>query len=449
MRVALLTQMLLPWFRSTSPIGGTRARMTRGVAWNTIGTAFNQGSTFLVNIILAHLLARQAFGRYAMIQTTLSVVSTIAQLSSGYTATRYVAEFRDRDPVRAGRILGLCAVVSLTTGVLAAIGLLLGAHRLAIIVKSPDLTIGFMIAAAVVFFSVTSGFLIGALAGLERYAAFGQSGIASGCAYVVLGTGGAWFGGVNGALTGVALSGLFQFLLLWVLVMRETHRLRIAIRPREAWSERSILFRFSLPAAFNGFVSLPAIWTANAILARQPNGYEQVALFTAANSFRIIVLFLPNILNTVGLSVLNNQRGAGDEIRFRKLFRVNLLATAGIVVGGGIVVAFGGRWLLKVFGHGFDEAYPVLLVLMLAALAETMSLVAFQIIQTQEKLWLSFFGVAVPCAAALVVATQILAPVDGAVGLAWAYVVSWSVALAVEWLIVWRLGIWAPPARTI
>ena len=74
--------MRLPWSRSTVPVGATRERMTRGVAWNTVGTAFNQGSTFLVNIILAHLLARRAFGHYALIQTTLSVTSAIAQLSA-------------------------------------------------------------------------------------------------------------------------------------------------------------------------------------------------------------------------------------------------------------------------------------------------------------------------------------------------------------------------------
>ena len=70
------------------PDGGTRQRVTRGVAWNTVGTAFNQGSTFLVNIIVAHLVSPASFGRYALIQTTLAVVSSIAQLSSGYTATR-------------------------------------------------------------------------------------------------------------------------------------------------------------------------------------------------------------------------------------------------------------------------------------------------------------------------------------------------------------------------
>jgi O-antigen/teichoic acid export membrane protein len=418
--------------------------MARGVAWNTIGTAFNQGSTFLVTIILARLLARQAFGEYAMIQTTMSVVSTIAQLSCGYTATRYVAELRDRDAARAGRVLGLCGLVSCSTGLIAAVALLFLAHRLAVFLHAPGLTTGFMIASGAVFFSVTIGFLNGALAGLESYSSYGRAGVVAGFAYAVLGIGGAWFGGVNGALGGIVLSGCAQALLLWAIVRREARRLGISVNVHEAWEERAIMFRFSLPAALNGFVTLPAIWTANAILARQSGGFQQVALFSAANSFRIIVLFLPNILNTVGISVLNNHRGAGDEVRFRRLFRTNLVFSAGVVLVGGTAIGSLGPWLLRIFGPGFEPAYPVLLALMLAATAETLSLVAFQIIHAQERLWLSFFGVALPYAIALVVTTEALAPASGAVGLAWAYVVSWSVALGVEWLIVWRVGVWTP-----
>jgi O-antigen/teichoic acid export membrane protein len=418
--------------------------MARGVAWNTVGTAFNQGSTFLVTIVLARLFARQAFGEYAMIQTTMAVVATVAQLSSGYTATRYLAEFRERDPGRAGRVLGLCALVSACTGLIAAVALLLLAGRLAALLHAPGLTNGFMIASGAVFFTVMIGFLNGALAGLESYAAFGRTGVIAGVMYATLGVCGAWFGGVNGALGGIVLSGCFQTLLLGVIVRREARLHGIDVSVRHASKEWSILSRFSLPAALNGFVTLPALWTANAILARQSGGFQEVALFSAANNFRIIVLFLPNILNTVGISVLNNHRGAGNETAFRRLFRGNLLFSAGIVVVAAIAMAGLGRSLLRMFGPGFEAAFPVLLALMLAAAAEALAIVAFQIIHAQERLWLSFFGVAVPSAVALVVTAGALAPVFGAFGLAWAYVASWSVALAAECLIVWRVGVWTP-----
>lgn len=426
-----------------------RLRLARGIAWNTIGAAFNQGSTFVVNIVLAHLLIQRAFGQYALVQTTLSVVSTLAQLSSGYTATRYVAEFRDRDPARAARILGLCGTVSLCMGLVAGTALLLASERLAAVVNDPHLARSFAIAAPVLFFSITTGFLSGALAGFESYAAYGRAGIASGTAYALLCAAGGWYAGVEGAIAGMALSGLFQTTLLARLVWREARVRDLSIHPSDAWHERAILLRFSVPAALNGFVSLPAIWTVNAFLARQDRGFEQVALFTAANSFRIIVLFLPNIFNGVGMSLLNNQRGAGDERRFRRLFWTAAAISAAVVVVAGTIFALSGGWLLNIFGSRFVAAHPALIVLMLAALAETLSLAAWQVIQTQERIWLSFFGVAGPSAIALVATARLLVPAHGAVGLAWAYVASWILALAIEWIIVWRVGIWTAPATPL
>src|SRR5262249_68706 len=147
---------------------------------------------------------------------------------------------------------------SCSTGLVAAIALLLLAHRLAAFLHAPGLTTGFMIASGTVFFSVTIGFLNGALAGLESYASYGRAGVIAGVAYAVLGTGGGWFGGVNGALAGIVLSGCVQALMLWAIVRHEARRLGISANVHDAWKERTILFRFSLPAALNGFVTLPA-----------------------------------------------------------------------------------------------------------------------------------------------------------------------------------------------
>ena len=57
---------------------------------------------------------------------------------------------------------------------------------------------------------------------------------------------------------------------------------------------------------------MPMIWLANSFLVRQPGGYGEMALYSAANNLRILVLFLPNVMNSVGLSVLNNEKAKGD-----------------------------------------------------------------------------------------------------------------------------------------
>jgi O-antigen/teichoic acid export membrane protein len=429
----------------TAPRGGIQARMTRAVAWSTVGATFNQGSTFVVNVAIAHLLTRQAFGHYGMIQSTLSVVAALAPLSAGYTATKFVAEYRDANPARAGRVLGLCAVISIGMGCVAGLALVVGAAPLAVLLRETALTPGLMIAGAIVFSSVMNAFLLGALAGFESYPAMGKAGIASGTLYLALCIGGVLAWGINGALAGAAVAGLAQSLILWRVVIAAAGRSGVRLDFAGARQETGVVYGFSLPAALNGFVSLPAIWGANAILARQPDGYDQIALFTAANSFRIIVLFLPNILNSVGMSLLNNQRGAGDEGRFRRLFWLNLAITGVILIAAAGAVVAAGPWLLSLFGEQFRPAQGVLVVLMAAALAEGLSLATFQVIQAQGRIWLSFFGVVAPSYLALVLVSAALAPAAGAIGLAWGYLACWCIAFVTIAIIARRIGVWSSP----
>src|SRR5436309_861514 len=115
--------------------------MARGVAWNLIGTATLQGSTFIINIAVANLLGRRVFGEYAIVQSTVVLLTSVVQWATGYTATKYLAEFRSIDPRRAGRLLGMLAVVSGSLGGVLALLLLVGAKSLSIeVLANPELS---------------------------------------------------------------------------------------------------------------------------------------------------------------------------------------------------------------------------------------------------------------------------------------------------------------------
>ena len=71
------------------------------------------------------------FGAFSMTQSTVLTVANIAQFGLGYTVTKYAAEFRASDPAKVGRILGLCWIISLGAGIVAALGLFVAAPFLA------------------------------------------------------------------------------------------------------------------------------------------------------------------------------------------------------------------------------------------------------------------------------------------------------------------------------
>lgn len=242
-------------------------------------------------------------------------------------------------------------------------------------------------------------------------------------------------------LTGLVLSVFLQWAFLFLGLRAELRRHEIVTRYAGLTREAGLLGRFTLPAALSGLVSLPALWLAQAWLARQADGYEQLALYGAANSFRAMVLFLPAVAHGVGLSILNNQRGLGDELRYRRVFWTSVGLATGSVVGGGLVAAGGGPWLLAAFGQPFVEAQAVLMVLMLAAVAEAVAAAVYQIVQAQEQIWLSLLAVVLPRDAAFVLGSWLLAPGYGALGLAWSYALAWGLALASVVVIVRRLGL--------
>ena len=419
-----------------------RARLQTGIAWNLVGAAFNQGSTLVVNIIVANLLGRETFGEYAVIQSTLATTASIAAFGTGYTATKYLAEFRSTDKPRAGRIMALCSVTSATTACIAALVLLIGAPWLAAnALKAPHLASALMIAAAVAFFNVMNWYQMGALSGLESYRALGVGGIISGSLYLAICTVAAYLGGLTGVLIGVATSAFIQWLLLNWLLRRESARQGIVSQYRDIGQEGTIIWKFALPTALPSFTTMPALWLASVFLVRQADGYTQMALYSAANNFRIIVLFLPNIVNNVGMSLLNYQKGLRDEDRYRKVFRANMALTVGSVVMGALAVVLFGPFLMGVFGKSFSQGFPVLLVLMLATLPEALWYLMSQVISSHEKMWSLFLVGILPRDACMVLLAYLLSSRGGAVGLASAYTISWLLALVVAIMLVGRIGL--------
>ena len=365
------------------------------------------------------MLGRQIFGEYAMIQSTVMAVTAVAQLAMGYTATKYVAEFRSTDPDRTGRILGLCELVATVSACLAALGVMAAAPWLAAhVLRAPHLTFALGLMAVVVLFAVMNGYQVGALAGLESYRAIAIAGVTGGVVSIALCSSAAWWGGFHWILGGLVASAAAQWFVTQRLLARETAEHKIFVHWRGALREISALTHFALPATLSGLSTLPALWLAQLFLVRQPGGYEQMALYGAASTFRMLVLFLPYVISNVGASLLNHQRGVLDAVGFRRMFRVNIGLTAWTVTAGTLVVVLLGRWLLLVFGRTFDDANPVLVLLMLGTVFEGLAIAAYLIIHSEGKMWLSLFGIVLPRDLSIVSLSYLLSPAYGARGLA-------------------------------
>lgn len=407
-----------PWRSALS--GAVGGRLSIGVLWNVTGAVFNQGSTFLLGIIVAKSLGRELYGAFGFLQGTLVMFSNLAQLALGFAATKYIAEYRGYDKPRAGRVIALCVALSAAAGIVAASMAVAGAGPIsATLARQPLLAPVIRLGSPTIAFVAVTAVLTGALAGMERFRSIAFAGVVSGVAYVVICAAGAIHGSLRGVAAGLSLSALLQCLLLFLIVRRAADAEGIpipAVSRGLLARERAVLMNTALPAGLSGFTTLPTLWLVTAVLARQPHGMTELALFSAANSLRLLVSFVPALINNVGFSILSSHKGSADPRAYWDVFRANILMVTGVAVAGGSLVAIAGVPALRLFGRSFVEGYPVLLILLIATLAEAVAISAYQVIQTHGNLWWSVFGVSLPRDVVIITMAVLLAPRYGAVG---------------------------------
>jgi|GEM_PF-6675023 len=353
-----------------------RRRLQTGFLWNVIAAVFNQGSTFILGLVVANSLGRERFGMYALLQSTMLLFANIAQFAMGFIV-----------------LGGVCA---------------------------------------------------GALAGFENFRSIGYCGVVSGTIYIGAGAFAASRWAVAGVVASIAVSSAIQAAILLALALREARRQ--GATPglqafREILLEAPLLTSFAFPAALAGFSTMPTLWVVNAVLARQAKGMAEVALFTAANWIRLMVMFLPYMISAVGSSMLNNYRGLGDDAGYRKAFWVNFAAVVLTTVAAMVTVMIASPLVMRAFGRDFVEGRGALIIISAVTLPEAIGLAFFQIVQTRGRMWSSLLYIALPRDSSVVISALLLVPRYGAVGACLAFLGGATVSLAGHLVLVRSLGI--------
>lgn len=401
-----------------------KGRLLTGSALNFIAVGFNQGSTLVANVFVARILGKQVFGDYTMLLTTLLTLVTLAQLAMGNTATKFAAEYRSTDRERAGQVLAMTLNITLLATVIVTTILLLGASTIAqVSLGRPGLTVPLMIGVGYLCFSTINGFQIGALSGLEDYKGLAISGVLTGTVGVALIAFGARYYGLEGALLGLSLTAISRCIFHYYSLRKEMRIQAI----RMTWSVpedvRTQVLNYALPAIASGYVLFPIGYWTNAMLFQQPNGQSEMAVFGAANNLRTLAISLPNVINMVGLAVLNHTMRNRGHAAYRKVnnYSTGAMVGSAAVAAGGILL--GGPLLLHFFGKEFRVGLLPLAILLASTLPESLSMGFRQHIQSRAKMWTWLVAVILPWQVVYFLVTWLAVPVYGAVGLASAYLV--------------------------
>ncbi len=305
----------------TSDIG---SRLIKGVFWSMAGSVVSRGLMLCATILVARMLGKTGYGEFSMIQSTVGFFGVLAGFRLGLMANKYVAELRNSDPARAGRIIGLSSAIAALTGGVMAAGLLVFAPWLAEhTLNAPHLADVLRVGAIMLFLNAINGAQTGTLAGFEVFRTIAYVNLFVGLVSFPILVAGAYFGGLPGAVGGLAVNLCFNWLFNQLALRREAKCYNVPLSFNNCQRERSVLISFSLPVALSSIVVPPAMWGCRALLANQPNGYDELGIFAAAIIFQMPLLFIGGTVSTPLLSMVSN---AGESIS-DKMNAVNILSS--------------------------------------------------------------------------------------------------------------------------
>ena len=147
-----------------------------------------------------------------------------------------------------------------------------------------------------------------------------------------------------------------------------------------------MLLNDCIPATLSALMVTPTFWGIRTILL-QHDGYNSLALFEAADQWKVMMLFIPTAISQIVLPILTSIR------QQRQQFRHVLLANIGLIVGISsmitlLVLLLGGP-IMQLYGKGFSDKMP-LVYLALSNIFSAYSNIIEMSIYSKNKMWQAF-----------------------------------------------------------
>lgn len=366
-------------------------RLLHGAFWSTMGTVASRMLALLAAILAARILGKTHYGELGIIQSTVGMFGTLAGFGMGTTTAKYVAELREKDQEKAGRVIALSSLVSWVASSLLAIGLVFSASWLCKnTLAAPHLTRDLQLSALLLLLSGVNGAQIGVLFGFEAFKAVARVNFLAGLLNFPMVVGGALMFGLPGIIGGMIVAQGAGCVLNRFALKGEASRNNIPISYASCLTELPVVWQFSVPAVLAHVVISIVNWMAASMLVRQPNGYSEMGAYNAANQWFNALMWLPYMFSTAVLPIFSERLGAGDRPGSIKLLRmslkVNALAALPFVILGTLLSPF----IMACYGTGFRSAWPTLIPVLMAAGLLSIDIPAGELITASGRMWAGF-----------------------------------------------------------
>lgn len=372
----------------SAPLGH---RLASSTFWSLVGSVLARSLSVPTAVAVARLLGRHDYGELGIVYSSVELFGIFGGFGLGMTATKYVAEYRSKQPERAGRILTLSTLTAGVTGAIFAAGLYFLAPQLAAgPLAAPWLASSLRISAFLLFLNAVDGAQTGALAGFEAFSMLARLQLFKGFISFPFMVGGYFLGRLNGVLWGVVLARFAGYVVNRIALHYEARKFGVPLELRNCMAEISVLWKFSIPALLGGAMVAPVSWLCSTMLVNIPNGYREMGSYNAANQWYMTMLFIPTALASGLLPILSDTLGGKDLKKSGRVLSVMLKLNAIIVIPCVIVMSLLSPLIMRLYGHEYRAAWPTLVAVIVTAGIYAILTPVGEVIAASGRMWLGF-----------------------------------------------------------
>lgn len=409
-------------------------RIVSGVFWSFTGTALAKFLILLAGMIVARILGKEEYGELGMIRSTVYMFVVLGTVGLGLTATKYISEFRDNFKERVGAIILMTVLFAMIMGIcVTSLIILLAPYLSENTLNAPYLVNEVRWGGVLLFLAVINSVQNGILSGFESFKYIAINTFFSGLCEFVFVILGAYYYGVIGAILGSGCGFLILSCLNFISIRRILLKNDICMTNKKlSVKDLKILYKFSLPAAFSSFMVAPVFWYIRSLLVRY-GGFGEMGVYEVADQWKIIILFVPVAVSQIVLPILSNALGHNDKCSYWKVLKYNIYLNVSVAFALSVFVALCSRWILKLYGNGFTDTLPII-ILAFSTVFTSFSNVVGMAISSRAKMWIGC-GFNALWACVLVTLSYLFLNFGlGATGLALAVLISYVIHSVIQFL---------------
>lgn len=365
-------------------------RLFHSASWALVGAIGGRGITMLTYIVVARLLTQEAYGEFGILRSTINMFTVFAGMGLGATASKYISQYRNVNPTKAGDIYILSNILIFFISLIFTLILFFSSSYIAeYSLHAPYLSDEIKVGAIVLFFVTVNSVQNGALAGFEDFKSISINTVISSCVQAVFLIIGCYWSGIYGALIGWGIGCFSCYLLNRRSIHLQLKKYKLSFKIRRLRKEElAILWKFSFPSLLASAMVGPVLWWTKTFLVSR-SGYNEIAVYDVAEQWYTIVLFVPATLAQIILPMLSNALEEGSRREYLNLVKTNLAINVSVSLLLSLFMILVGPYIMGFYGKGFVDI-RTMSIMMMATVASSACNVVGQVIASRDKMWYGF-----------------------------------------------------------